>query len=255
MLFPRKTLHHLQSAQSFLHDLIQIRSVVLRPARGPTNSAAQFHRRDHNNGQHRQTEQGHFPILTEHHKKQGDGRKHLPKPIGKNMGRRHLNFVNVVEDGTHQLARSVLFKKGCVLMQNMVKHLGPNIRHHLQANTIDQVISQVIGNSTHQKSQQNRRCHHAPNFVQVERQNIIQENFVPSELENLYRFIGYIGRQNVVDYWAGQRHNQSVSSPGHRHQQHADRQQGQITNGIAEQPFQLPFLNCSTAHQTRSTEI
>ena len=75
----------------------------------------------------------------------------------------------------------------------MIEHLGSDVGDNLQANAIDQVIAKVIADTTDEECKEYGEAYKAPNLMQVEGQNVVQENSVPGEIEKLHSLIGVIG--------------------------------------------------------------
>ncbi len=115
-------LHHHVAAEGLLQDLVQLRLPVLSAAAGAPDASADAGGGQHDERQHGEADERQLPIVAEHHEQQTDGAENLAQQIRQDLRGGHLDLVDVVHDGRHQLAGGVRFEElrrpGCSTLSN-----------------------------------------------------------------------------------------------------------------------------------------
>jgi hypothetical protein len=77
--------------------------------------------RQHYGRHHHQADQCKPWIVAEEHVQKKYGGKELPQQIGQNLRSGHLDFIDVVHDRRHQLARGMRLEELGALLQDLVE--------------------------------------------------------------------------------------------------------------------------------------
>ena len=155
-------LHHHVAAQGLLKNLVDLGLALLRVAAGAADAAAHAHGGQHHGGHHHQADQRQPRIVAEEHVQQKDRGKELAQQVGQNLRSGHLDLIDVVHDGRHQLAGGVSLEELRALLQDLIEDRVAQSGDAGESGVTDQVVAQVIAEPLDEEGQQQRRGDHGP---------------------------------------------------------------------------------------------
>ena len=157
--------HHLMPADGFLQDLIEIGGLILRPAGGPADAAADAQRGHQHERQQREADQSQPPVLLDHHAQQEDHGESLAHPIRQHMRGSHLDLFDVVHDGRHHAAGGVGFEEMGVLPQHLVEYGLAQIGDRRDADIVDEIVAEIIARPFDDERGDDGDGHHGPDVM------------------------------------------------------------------------------------------
>ena len=93
-------------------------------------------------------------IVAEQHEQQKDRREQLAQEIGQNLRGRHLDLIDVVHDGRHQLAGGVGLEELRALLEDLFEDGVAQVGDAGEAGVADQVVAEVIADAFDEECQQ-----------------------------------------------------------------------------------------------------
>src|ERR1017187_1024024 len=164
--------HHV-AAEGFLKNLVELGLALLRAAAGPPYAAAQSHGGQHHGGQYDEADRGQAPIDAEDAVQQENRDKKLAQEVGQYLRGGHLDFIDIVHDGRHQLAGGVRFEELGALFEHLIEDGVAQFGDAGKSRVADQVVAEIVANALDQERQQERGCDHSPGAA-VKRNDMVQ---------------------------------------------------------------------------------